>query len=190
MRRIGRAELWTARRIEAQARSAPWCCRSCNARPRSFRYCAGDREPAVGDMLVAGNGGARRAPLRNRPWRQLGANGAGLSRQSDHRKPSARPALNTEKVAELVGISPRYLQDLFTPTARPSATSSGNGGWRKAAATWPIPCAPPTASRRSRSPAALPISDISAAATRTHSASPGRIGCCSRPVQPRTAGEA
>jgi AraC-like DNA-binding protein len=114
VRRIGRTELWTARRIEAASPVGslvlPFVRRTASivadvapaTASRLSETCLSLVTAALGERLGAiteGGTSARTALI-------FRAKAIIESRLHDH-------ALNTEKVAELVGISPRYLQDLF-----------------------------------------------------------------------------
>jgi AraC family transcriptional regulator, positive regulator of tynA and feaB len=114
VRRIGRTELWTARRVEATSPVGslvlPFVRRTASivsdvapaTASRLSETCLSLVTAALGERLGAitqGGTSARTALI-------FRAKAIIESHLHDH-------ALNTEKVAELVGISPRYLQDLF-----------------------------------------------------------------------------
>ncbi len=181
VRRIGRTELWTARRIEGASPVGslvmPFVRRTASivsdiapaTASRLSETCLSLVTAALGERLSAI--GQRHEP---RPY------GADLPRQGDHRKPSARPRAQHRKggradrhfAALRAGSVPRrrhHGQRLYleTPAGKKPPRS------RRPAALGA------TRSRRSRSPAASPISAISAAATRTRSAyRRARIGRC------------
>jgi AraC-like DNA-binding protein len=114
VRRIGRTEVWTARRIEAASPVGslvlPFVRRTASivsdvapaTASRLSETCLSLVTAALGERLgdIAGGGTSARTALIFR------AKAIIESSLHDH-------ALNTEKVAELVSISPRYLQDLF-----------------------------------------------------------------------------
>ncbi len=114
VRRIGRTELWTARRIEAASPVGslvlPFVRRTASivsdvapaTASRLSETCLSLVTAALGERLgdITEGGTSARTALIFR------AKAIIESHLHDH-------ALNTEKVAELVGISPRYLQDLF-----------------------------------------------------------------------------
>ena len=185
VRRIGRTELWTARRIEGASPVGslvlPFVQRTASivsdiapaTASRLSETCLSLVTAALGERLSEIGQGASSV----RTALVFRAKAIIESHLHDH-------ALNTEKVAELVGISPRYLQDLFHADGMTVSDFIWKRRLEKSRRDWPIRCAPPTALRRSRSPAASPISAISAAATRTHSARRrARIGCCCVTVQ-------
>jgi AraC-like DNA-binding protein len=114
VRRIGRTELWTARRIEGASPVGslvlPFVQRTASI--------VSDIAPATGSRLSETCLSLVTAALGEK-FGQIGQGGSSArtallfrakaiieSHLHDH-------ALNTEKVAELVGISPRYLQHLF-----------------------------------------------------------------------------
>jgi len=114
MRRIGRTELWTARRIEAASPVGslvlPFVQRTASivsdvapaTASRLSETCLSLVTAALGERLgeIGVGGTSARTALIFRAKAVIESN------LHDH-------ALNTEKVADLVGISPRYLQDLF-----------------------------------------------------------------------------
>jgi AraC-like DNA-binding protein len=114
VRRIGRTEAWTARRIEGASPVGslvlPFARRTASivsdvapaTASRLAETCLSLVTAALGERLgnIAEGGTSARTALIFRAKAIIESN------LHDH-------ALNTEKVAELVGISPRYLQDLF-----------------------------------------------------------------------------
>jgi AraC-like DNA-binding protein len=114
MRRIGRTELWTARRIEGASPVGslvlPFVQRTASivsdiapaTASRLSETCLSLVTAALGERLSEIGHGASSV----RTALVFRAKAIIESHLHDH-------ALNTEKVAELVGISPRYLQDLF-----------------------------------------------------------------------------
>jgi AraC-like DNA-binding protein len=114
VRRIGRTELWTARRIEAASPVGslvlPFVRRTASivadvapaTASRLSETCLSLVTAALGERL----GGITEGGTSGRTALIFRAKAIIESHLHDH-------ALNTEKVAELVGISPRYLQDLF-----------------------------------------------------------------------------
>jgi AraC-like DNA-binding protein len=114
VRRIGRTEVWTARRIEATSPVGslvlPFVQQTASivsdvapaTASRLSETCLSLVTAALGERLgaLAQGGSAARTALTFRAKAIID------SYLHDH-------ALNTERVAELVGISPRYLQDLF-----------------------------------------------------------------------------
>jgi AraC-like DNA-binding protein len=114
MRRIGRTELWTARRVEGASPVGslvlPFVQRTASivsdiapaTASRLSETCLSLVTAALGERLGEIGQGASSA----RTALIFRAKAIIESHLHDH-------ALNTEKVAELIGISPRYLQDLF-----------------------------------------------------------------------------
>jgi hypothetical protein len=114
VRRIGRTELWTARRIEGASPVGslvlPFVQRTASivsdvapaTASRLSETCLSLVTTALGERLGEINKGAS----SGRTALIFRAKAIVESHLHDH-------ALNTEKVAELLGISPRYLQDLF-----------------------------------------------------------------------------
>jgi AraC-like DNA-binding protein len=114
VRRIGRTEVWTARRIEGTSpvgslvlpfvqRTASIVAEIAPATASQLsETCLSLFTAALGERLggIAAGGSSGRTALICRAKAIIDSN------LHDH-------ALNTEKVAQLVGISPRYLQDLF-----------------------------------------------------------------------------
>jgi AraC-like DNA-binding protein len=114
VRRIGRTEVWTARRIAAASPVGslvlPFVRRTASivaevapaTASRLAETCLSLVTAALGERLgdVAAGGSAARTALIFRARAMIESN------LHDH-------ALNTEKIAELLRISPRYLQDLF-----------------------------------------------------------------------------
>jgi AraC-like DNA-binding protein len=114
VRRIGRTEVWTARRIEGTSPVGslvlPFVQRTASivadvAPPTASQLsetCLSLVTAALGDRLdeIGVGGTPARTALIFRAKATIDSN------LHDH-------ALNTEKVAQLIGISPRYLQDLF-----------------------------------------------------------------------------
>jgi AraC-like DNA-binding protein len=128
VRRIGRTELWTARRIEGASPVGslvlPFVRRTASivsdiapaTASRLSETCMSLVTAALGERLSEighGTSPARTALL-------FRAKAIIESHLHDH-------ALNTEKVAELVGISPRYLQDLF----RADGTTASDFIWKR-----------------------------------------------------------
>ena len=171
VRRIGRTEVWTARRIEGTSPVGslvlPFVQRTASivadiapaTASRLSETCLSLVTAALGERLgdVAEGG-------------SYGADRADLSRQGDHRQQSARSRAQHRASSPSWSAFRRAIcRTCSTPKARRSATGSGSGGSTKAGATSPTRCAATTASRRLRWPAASPTSAISAAATRKRS---------------------
>jgi AraC-like DNA-binding protein len=114
VRRIGRTEMWTARRIDGASPVGslvlPFVQRTASVisevtqatASRLSETCLSLVTAALGEEL----GGLAEGATAARTALIFRAKAIIESNLHDH-------ALNTEKVAELVGISPRYLQDLF-----------------------------------------------------------------------------
>ena len=114
VRRIGRTEVWTARRIAGTSPVGslvlPFVQRAASivsdvapaTASQLSETCLSLVTAALGERLgeIAAGGSSARTALIFRAKAMIDSN------LHDH-------ALNTEKVAQLVGISPRYLQDLF-----------------------------------------------------------------------------
>ena len=128
VRRIGRTELWTARRIEGASPVGslvlPFVRRTASivsdiapaTASRLSETCLSLVTAALGERLSEighGTSPARTALL-------FRAKAIIESHLHDH-------ALNTEKVAELIGISPRYVQDLF----RADGTTVSDFIWKR-----------------------------------------------------------
>ena len=114
VRRIGRTELWTARRVEATTPVGslvlPFASRTASiigdvaptTASRLTETCLSLVTAALGERFsdITGGGSSTRTALAFRAKAIIESN------LHDH-------AFNTEKVAELLRISPRYLQELF-----------------------------------------------------------------------------
>jgi AraC-like DNA-binding protein len=128
VRRIGRTEAWTARRIDGASPVGslvlPFVQRTASivsdvapaTASRLSETCMSLVTAALGERLggVAGGGTSARTALIFRAKAIIESN------LHDH-------ALNTEKVAELTGISPRYLQDLF----QAEGTTASDWIWKR-----------------------------------------------------------
>ena len=121
VRRIGRTELWTARRIEGASPVGslvlPFVQRTASivsdiapaTASRLSETCLSLVTAALGERLGDIGEGA-----------SSGANGADLSRQGDHRKPSARPrAQHRESRRACRHFAALSCRICFTPKARP-----------------------------------------------------------------------
>jgi AraC-like DNA-binding protein len=128
VRRIGRTELWTAQRIEGASPVGslvmPFVRRTASivadiapaTASRLSETCLSLVTAALGERLSAIGHGA--SPARTALI--FRAKAIIESHLHDH-------ALNTEKVAELIGISPRYVQDLF----RADGTTVSDFIWKR-----------------------------------------------------------
>ena len=136
-----------------------------------FRCRASDREPAFRDLFIAGDSRARRAAGRNRRRRHFGrAPRSSFAPRLSSKAICTITRSTPRRSPTLSRISPRYLQDLF----HAEDTTVSDWIWKrrleKSRRYLADLLRAPTALRRSRWPAALLISDISAAATKKHSA--------------------